>query len=210
MMIWALIELYQVTFDDSHLAAAVELNRYCMEHFEDHGHGGFFTTSDVSEQVLVRRKEVYDGAAPSCNSVMLYNLLRLGSLTGDYRLEKAAAALSRSVFSMVKDTMSGSAFFACALDYAFGPSYDVVFNGDAHQPDARALTDVCNTEFLPSVTLLYRPAGLPAPAPLAASGPAPPPPAGGKAAAYICSRNACLSPVTDPENLRRVLGVRQP
>ena len=37
----------------------------------------------MGEKLLVRAKEIYDGAIPSGNSVMALNLLRLGKITGD-------------------------------------------------------------------------------------------------------------------------------
>ena len=209
-MVWGLVELYEATFDYSHITAATELNRYFIDHFEDGEHGGFFTTSDTSEQVLVRKKEVYDGAAPSCNSVALLNLLRLAHLTGNFQLEKTAGALSRCFSATVDNAPSGSAFFLCALDYAFGPSFEVVIAGDLQQPDTRALLHVCQTHFLPSVILLFQPAGVPNTTPLTAAGSIVYPAPFGKATAYVCSRQACISPVTNPDDLPGILGARQP
>ncbi len=40
--------------------------------------GGFFLTADDGEPLLVRTREVYDGALPSGNSVAAMNLVRLG------------------------------------------------------------------------------------------------------------------------------------
>jgi uncharacterized protein YyaL (SSP411 family) len=209
-MVWGLVELYEATFDYSHITAATELNRYFIDHFEDGEHGGFFTTADTAEQVLVRKKEVYDGAAPSCNSVALLNLLRLAHLTGNYQLEKTASALSQSFSAMVKCAPSGSAFFLCALDYAFGPSFEVVIAGDLRQPDTRALVKVCQTHFLPSVMVLFQPVGDLTSSPLTTAGSTVYPAREGKATAYVCSRQACISPVTNPDDLQRVMGVRQP
>jgi uncharacterized protein YyaL (SSP411 family) len=208
-MIWGLVELYEATFEFSWITAATELNRYFIDHFEDGEQGGFFTTADTSEQVLVRKKEVYDGAAPSCNSVALLNLLRLAHLTGNYQLEKTAGALSRSFSANVDHIPSGSAFFLCALDYAFGPSYEVVIAGDLGQPDTRALLHACRTHFLPSVMVRFQPAGVPMTTPLTESGSTVYPARDGKATAYVCSRHACLSPVTNPDDLPGILGVRQ-
>jgi uncharacterized protein YyaL (SSP411 family) len=207
-MIWGLVELYEATFDFSWITAATELNRYFIDHFEDGEQGGFFTTADTSEQVLVRKKEVYDGAVPSCNSVALLNLLRLAHLTGNYHLEKTAGALSRSFSANVDHAPSGSAFFLCALDYAFGPSFEVVIAGDLDQPDTRALLHACRTHFLPSVIVSFKPAGVPMPTPLTAAGSTVYPARDGKATAYVCSRHACLSPVTNPADLPGILGAR--
>ena len=56
---------------------------------------GFFFTGNDAETLLVREKEVYDGAVPSGNSAAAVQLLRLGRLTGDISLiEKAEAMFS--------------------------------------------------------------------------------------------------------------------
>jgi uncharacterized protein YyaL (SSP411 family) len=207
-VVWGLVELYEATFKYSYITAATELNRYFMEHFEDGEHGGFFTTADTSELVLVRKKEVYDGAVPSCNSVALLNLLRLARLTGSYQLEKTAGALSRSFSATVNHAPSGYTFFLCALDYAFGPSHEVVIAGELQQPDTRALIHVCHTYFLPSVMILFQPDGVPNTTPFPSVGSTMYPAPRGKATAYVCSRHACILPVTNPDDLPGILGVR--
>ena len=68
-IIWALIELYHLTFDVEYLIQASKFADYQYNHFWDWDDNGFFFTSDNSEKLIVRTKEVYDGAVPSGNSV---------------------------------------------------------------------------------------------------------------------------------------------
>ena len=137
------------------------------------------------------------------------NLLRLAGVPGEYHLEKTAAALSRSFSATVNHAPSGYTFFLCALDYAFGPSHEVIIAGDLQQPDTRALIHVCHTHFLPSVMILFQPSGDPITTPSMPVGSTVYPTVDGKATAYVCSRHACISPVTNPVDLPGVLGVRQ-
>ncbi len=51
-----------------------------IDEFEETETGYFFYTGKGQEDVIVRKKEVYDGAVPSGNSVMAYNLYRLSIL----------------------------------------------------------------------------------------------------------------------------------
>ena len=76
--IQGLLELYETTFDVDYLKNALSLNEYVIKHFWDDKNGGFFFTSDKGESLLVRQKEIYDGAIPSGNSIAMLNLLRLG------------------------------------------------------------------------------------------------------------------------------------
>jgi uncharacterized protein len=209
-MVWGLIELYEATFEDSYLTDAIQLQRYLRNHFLDREGGGFYTTGDTAERLLVRRKEIHDGAIPSCNSVAFLNLVRLARITEDYQLEESAAALGQFFSATVHALPSASTFFYCALDYAIGPSHEVVIAGDLMHADTRALIRVCHAHFLPSVTLMLKPdTGLDTPPPQSTESPAYRA-SNGKATAYICSRHACIPPVTDPQDLLNVLGVRQP
>ncbi|MCK7518514.1 MAG: hypothetical protein MZV64_12740 [Ignavibacteriales bacterium] len=80
-----LIALYEAAFDPDRLEAAIELARQAIELFWDGEEGGFFFAA--APEAGPRRKEIYDGAVPSGNSVMLTNLLRLGRLSGRQELE---------------------------------------------------------------------------------------------------------------------------
>jgi uncharacterized protein YyaL (SSP411 family) len=200
-MVFGLFELYEATFEEAYLASAIELNRYFLDHFQDPGHGGFFTTADTSEHVLVRRKEACDGAVPSCNSVALLNLLHLGRMTGEDALEKTAAAMVRSFSAAVNRAPSAYAFFLCGLDYAIGPSAEVVISGDLHGADTQALIRACGAYFLPSLTVAFLPAHGAVPPPFLPAEPGRYAVIDGKATAYICSRFACRPAVTGPDDL---------
>ena len=78
-----LLDLQEATFDSEYLKAAKELIDLTLLHFEDKEKGGFYLSANDGEKLLVRAKEIYDGAIPSGNSVMALNLLRLGKITGD-------------------------------------------------------------------------------------------------------------------------------
>ena len=67
-VIRALVELYETSFDPAWLEEALALNLYTSRHFSDTRGNGFFTTSDEERRLIARKKEIYDGAIPSCNS----------------------------------------------------------------------------------------------------------------------------------------------
>ena len=109
-IIHALIELYETTFDPPLLRTAVELNQYLSAHFHDAHEGGYFTVSDTAEALIVRKKEIYDGAIPSCNSVAFMNLIRLSRLTGDAQFEERASARLVSHPLLIPGSCAGSIF----------------------------------------------------------------------------------------------------
>lgn len=77
-LIQALIHLQEITGDSEYLNLARSLMEYVIEHYEEEGTGFFFFTNKHQKDIPVRKKELYDGALPSGNSVMAWNLYYLG------------------------------------------------------------------------------------------------------------------------------------
>ena len=148
-MTWGLIELYQATHEKRFLDAAIRVNEVMMTQFVD-PEGGFFFTSSEAEELLARRKELYDGAIPSGNSVAFMNLMKLSRLTGDTSFEEEAAKLLRFFSSTVLGAPHGYSMLLSGLDFAFGPSTEVVVSGDAGEVIAQL-----DQRYLPS-TVVHR------------------------------------------------------
>ncbi len=73
-LIQACIHLQEITGEASFLLKAAALTEYVLQHFSDQEAGYFFYTGIDQKDVIVRKKEVYDGAVPSGNSIMTENL----------------------------------------------------------------------------------------------------------------------------------------
>jgi uncharacterized protein len=204
--IHALVELYETGFNEKYLAAAVSLNEYLVRHFRDETDGGFFTVADTSEPLIVKKKEAYDGALPSGNSVSFLNLLHLGGLTGSPEYSEKASALHRFFQRAVSMSPASHAWFLCGLLYATGPSQEIVIAGDPESPDTMMHLSVIRTFYLPSVLVLLKPTGergslVRKLAPFTADYTM----KDGKATVYFCTGHACSAPVTDPQKLREML-----
>ena len=76
-LISALIELAQVTGNTQYLNKAKTLTETVIENFADVDSPLFFYTHKSQTDILIRKKALYDGATPSGNSTMAYNLYRL-------------------------------------------------------------------------------------------------------------------------------------
>jgi len=76
-LIAALIELQEITGETEYLDHAGEITSYVIRHFGEPETGFFFYTHDGQDDLIVRKREVYDGATPSGNSMMASNLLYL-------------------------------------------------------------------------------------------------------------------------------------
>ena len=129
-IIWGLIELYQYNFDPKYLEEAIILSDYQIKHFWDKKNGGFFFTSDIAEELLVRSKEIYDGAIPSGNSVSTNNFIRLGRILSRLDYENIAHDLLTSFSGKINRYGPAYAQNLIAIDFIEGPSYEVVVIGN--------------------------------------------------------------------------------
>ncbi len=76
-LIQALIQLQEITAETKWLEKAKELTEFVIAHFADEHTGLFYYTGVDQADVIFRKKEIYDGAVPSGNSVMAYNIYQL-------------------------------------------------------------------------------------------------------------------------------------
>ena len=203
-LVWGLIELYQTTFEPRWLEAALDLMDQCLERFWDEEEGGFFLTAADGEELIVRPKELSDGALPSGNSVQLANLLRLARLTGRTELEERAAALSRWSGRQVRSRPPSFTALLAGLQFALGPTQEVVIAGPPEAEDTSALVDAVRSVYTPFAVVLQRPPGAARVTELAPFTEAQTPVDGG-AAAYVCQEFRCEAPTTDPDELREQL-----
>ena len=80
MTVQALLDLYSATFDEIWLRQAVSVQKTQDDLFLDKDQGGYFTSREGDEQIVLRLKDDQDGAEPSSNSVSAMNLFRLGKI----------------------------------------------------------------------------------------------------------------------------------
>jgi uncharacterized protein YyaL (SSP411 family) len=208
-LVWGLIELYEAIFKARHLGVALELTGDMVKHFWDEDGDGLYLMPDDGESMFVRKKEIYDGAMPSGNSVAMLNLLRLGRMTANSDLEEKAAKIGRAFSRSVKLSPSAYTQLMVALDFGIGPCYEVVIAGNAKAEDTKAMVKALRTRFLPNKIVLLNPGERESPeiAQLAAftrnqSS------IGGRATAYVCLNYNCKLPTTDINKMLELLNVR--
>lgn len=121
-VIMALLALYEATLERDYLEKGMKLCEKAVKNYNDEALGGFFLYGSENEQLILRPKETYDGAIPSGNSVMAYNLVRLYLLTGERYFEKLAESQLRFLRGETEAYPTGNAMFLLALsDYLDPP-----------------------------------------------------------------------------------------
>jgi uncharacterized protein len=207
-LIWGLLELYETTFDTGHLKTALDLNKELIKYFWDEQRGGFYFTADDAEELIVRQKEIYDGAVPSGNSVEMLNLLRLSRITADSDLEKKAIKIMLAFSSDVINVPSGYTQLMVALGFGIGPSYEIVIVGDPQAMDTKDMLNVLRRHFIPNKVVLLKPDDQKSPDIIRlAEFTKDQSSIDGKATAYVCLDYACMMPTTDTEKMLELLKV---
>ncbi len=146
-LIWGLFELYQTSFKEDYILEAYGFLNYLFEHFWDENNGGFFMTADYIKDVVVRPQEIYDGAIPSGNSVMLYNLIRFARLLGDKELESKAKQMVKTFSKEISTLPSAYTMFVIGLDLVANGTKEIVIVGEKEEAE----------DFLKTIFATYNP-----------------------------------------------------
>ena len=100
-LIQAYSSLYQVTFDETFLAKAAHWTNYVLSHFHDPRDNYFHFASQSAEQLIAKKKDVFDNVIPSSNSVMARNLFRMGTLLDNNDWKQMAVAMTSKLSGII-------------------------------------------------------------------------------------------------------------
>jgi uncharacterized protein YyaL (SSP411 family) len=159
-LIWGLLELYETTFISHYLEYAHTLMENLLQEFWDPEQKGFFFTPAQDDPILVRNKDGYDGAYPSGNSVAMLALLHLARLTGNMSYEAQATLIPQAFRQAITRTPAAHTHMMMALDFALGPSYEVIIVGDPKMPDTTHMLMALRRQFIPNKVVHFRPANV--------------------------------------------------
>ena len=185
----ACLSLYEWDFSRDWLRMARDLAAYVLQYFSDEESLFFYFTPSGQEDIILRKKEIYDGATPSGNSVMAAVLYRLGILLGEPDWCNRAFRMSRSMEeAVVKYPGSFGVWAQVYLLQEQGPAELAVIGPGADQLAQNILSEY----YIPSALMMAaaepdenypllngRPGGVPA-------------------LIYRCRHQTCDAPVTDP------------
>jgi uncharacterized protein YyaL (SSP411 family) len=155
-LIYGLLELYEATFDVRYLDTALKYNDILEVWFKDSEQGGYYMTASDAEKLIIRPKELYDGAIPSGNSVHMFNLLRLARLTGRFELEQQAGDVGRVFGGVVQKAPSGFAQALIAVQFGAGKTTEIVVVGARDSSETRQMLDYVNSVYNPGKVLIFK------------------------------------------------------
>ena len=197
-----LLDLYEASSDIRWLQAAEALTAKQLELFWDEANNGFFDTTAISSNRILRMKSQYEGAEPGGNAVAAMNLLRLSEMTGQSGWAERARRTIASVGALIQTQPVIMPRMLAALALQLTPPQLIVIAGNPAEAATQALRREVYSRFLPNAILLFAD-NSPNQATMAARLPflKNMQPINGQAAAYVCQNHTCNLPVTTPREL---------
>jgi uncharacterized protein YyaL (SSP411 family) len=193
-----LLALYQATFTESWLTEADQLTQYVLTNFADPDPSAddlLFFTDKNGEELIARRKELFDNVIPASNSMMAENLYVLSLLMERSAYAERADRMLGRVQPLVQQNADYLTNWAAQFALRVRPTAEIAIVG----PDADSLRIELDAEFYPNKVLsgAAEMSDLPL---LQQRGPI-----DGKTAVYVCYNRACQLPVTSVAEVWQLL-----
>ena len=131
-LIRALIRLQTITANNNWLIKAKDLTEFVIENFSEEGTGFFFYTKKDQADVIVRKKEVYDGAVPSGNSMMAYNLYHLAVLFEKDEWRQRSFDMIASLSKAIAKYPVSFGLWACLFQEIIAGTDEIVITGKSY------------------------------------------------------------------------------
>ncbi|MDH5382629.1 MAG: thioredoxin domain-containing protein [Cyclobacteriaceae bacterium] len=129
-VITAFIDMYQSTFDEKWILKANQLMDYTIKNFWDENESLFYFTSHNSEQLIARKKEIFDNVIPSSNSQMAINLHNMGIIMDNSDYMERSVKMIRQVTALLKSESAFLINWAILYNQKIKPTAEIVIMGE--------------------------------------------------------------------------------
>ena len=197
----AAFALWEATSDKRFLERAKAWTAILNEHFWDAQNGGYFYTPDDAEPLIIRTRPVFDQSTPCANGVMVALLARLNFATADAGYRDRCNALIQSFSGEVNRAYVSMGTYLNGLEVALTGLQIVVVGPPANAKTLELVNAVLGRS-LPNKALIVvdpseqLPSGHPAFGKTMQNG---------QPTAFVCQRQTCSAPITNPVTLSQVL-----
>ena len=135
-----LINLYQADFDPEWIILAKRVTQYTMDHFYDKKNGMFFYADSNDQQLIARKKEIFDNVIPSSNSQIAENLRRLGLMLDKHEWTELGMEMVLQAKKFIQNDVQYMSNWACAYLSFVQPAVEIAILGEKLKPMGQALS----------------------------------------------------------------------
>ena len=200
-----LLDLYTADFEPRRLIEALEVAKMLRKFFQDPDSGCLYDTPSDGEKLLIRPSSSFDGAMPSAAAVALDVFARLSLLTGDSQWRTSAEQLLTALAPEVSRYPAGYTQLLQSACWLLQPSREVVIVGSRGEPLTEVMLTIVRSGRQDQTVVLFKDAddaqAITELAPFTEQMR----PLGGRGAAYVCQDFTCHEPLTDADDLARLL-----
>ncbi|MDP6490135.1 MAG: thioredoxin domain-containing protein [Kiritimatiellia bacterium] len=198
-MAMAHIDLYEATFDASHLTRSEALLQILQQDFRSGEAPGFVFAPTNRTDLLAASRPMTDGAIPSGNAIAMTAMFRLYRLTGNDSLRERADAMLHAMTPSAGSHPHSSAYALIAMEFMLSSPRELVLAGAKEHPTTQAFLRTIRSRFLPNAVIAWGPGTSEDSAaeliPLLRDRAS----VEGQPALYVCEGFACRQPITDPD-----------
>ncbi|HSC60836.1 MAG TPA: thioredoxin domain-containing protein [Rhizomicrobium sp.] len=200
-MIEAALALWESTNDKRYLSRAQAWTHTLNEHFWDVLNGGYFSTSDEADPLIIRPRPVFDSAMPCANGLMPGLLCKLYLATLDQQYRARSNAVIEAFSGEVGRAYVSMPSYLNSLD-TMTNALTVVIVGPVTNTKTHELVSAVRGRSLPGGLMMLvdpnesLPVGHPAYGKTML---------GGAPTAYVCHRMSCSQPINNPVTLSQAL-----
>ena len=193
-LVQSLLALQEVTADTSWLLKAETVTGHILARFADSESELFYYTPDNQADVIVRKKEIYDGATPSANAVMAENLYHLGVLLDKNEWKEKAVKMTGALGNLVIKYPGSFGYWASMMtEFTYGIR-EIAITGPDHAQHLKEILQL----YIPNRVLMAGAGEADFPL-LAGKG------RGGETNIWLCQNYSCQAPVQTAGELIRLI-----
>jgi len=193
----ALNALYQSTFDEQYLEIADQLLQYVISNFYDQKEGLFFYTNNDSEDLIARKKEIFDNVIPSSNSIMAINLHVLGTILDKKEYHDLSDKMLSQIAGIITSNTGHLSNWATLYSYKVQSTPEIVIIGENADEIRASIT----AHYIPNKVLLGNIENTESSLPLMDGKYA----IDGKTTIYVCFNKTCKLPVFEVEDALKLI-----
>jgi len=131
----------------------------------------------------------------------MLNLLRIARITADNGFEEKVDKINKAFSNQIKNYPTGFTQFLIALDFATGPSYEIILAGDKSAEKTKQFLSIIEEKFNPNKILLFAEEKINKTVPYISNYET----SQDKITVYVCENYVCNLPVSEPEKLKKIL-----